>query len=73
MAQKGNPTKVYVSERSDGNISFALSTERDGMEPLFTTFTLSPATLNLLSEVLHLAAHDSTVWNKVPDDEADKL
>ena len=41
MGQDGNPTKVYVSELSDGNIGFVLSTDREGMEPLQTGFTLS--------------------------------
>ncbi|MFA6271023.1 MAG: hypothetical protein WC657_07515 [Candidatus Paceibacterota bacterium] len=67
MAQKENPTKVFVTEFSDGSIGFNLETARDGMEPLSTSFTLSPRTLNLLSEAMYRAAHLETAWNKIPE------
>ena len=67
MAQAGNATKIKVIERNDGNVSLVFLTDREGLEPSHVTaVTITPQTLNLLSEVIFIAAHGSPEWITVP-------
>ena len=68
MGQAGNDTQIRCEELASGNITVSLVTERDGLEPFVTSMTLKPNTLNLLSHVISLAAHDSSVWQPVPNE-----
>ena len=67
-----HPTKVKMHEFSDGSIVVTLSTVRAGMEPLETRFGLTPLTFSLLSEAMHRAAHDPTVWVDIETPPKDK-
>ncbi len=63
LEQDGNPTKIVVLEWSDGSIEISLVTERDGYEPLETSFRVSHKTFGLLANALLRAAHDQEIWS----------
>lgn len=74
LGAKGHPTSVDVVERTDGTLSVALISNRQGgLEPLVTSFTLTPTTVLLLSSALNRAAHDPGVWLPIPDPPSARL
>ena len=62
LGQDGNPTKIGIVEWSDGSIGISLVTDRDGFEPLETSFRVSHKTFALLTDALLRAAHNPEIW-----------
>lgn len=58
-------TMVSICELNNGNMEVVLETKRDDLEPLCTTMQLTPATFNMLTEALFLAAHDENAFFEI--------
>ena len=50
--------EIYVLKLSDGTISFKMITKSGNRPNIETTFSLSPAAFNILSETMFTAAHN---------------